>query len=66
MKIVLIAGTIFPQQSPRAFRATELAVGLAKQGHEVTIYAILGEYINGNSKRPIKPNSKRPFFSQNT
>lgn len=44
MKIVLIAGTIFPQQSPRAFRATELAVGLAKQGHEVTIYAILGDY----------------------
>lgn len=44
MKIVLIAGTIFPQQSPRAYRATELAVGLAKQGHDVTIYAILGEY----------------------
>lgn len=44
MKIVIIAGTITPHITPRAFRATELACSLARLGHEVTIYAILGNY----------------------
>ena len=38
MRIVLIAGTIMPHISPRAFRTTELAVSLARLGHDVTVY----------------------------
>ena len=33
-----------PATSPRAFRATELAVALAKMGHNVNVYAHLGKY----------------------
>lgn len=43
MKIIIISGTIHPHISPRSFRTTELAVGLAKKGHEVTLYSILGD-----------------------
>lgn len=44
MKIVLIARTIYPLLSPRAFRTTELAKQFAKQGHDVVVYAVLGDY----------------------
>ena len=44
MKIVIISQVIFPRQSPRSFRATELAKYFAKQGHEVLLYAVLGGY----------------------
>lgn len=44
MRVIIITGTIFPNISPRAFRSTELACGLAKLGHDVTVYAILGNY----------------------
>lgn len=44
MRIIIVSGSLFPEVSPRSFRATELACGLAKLGHDVTIYAILGKY----------------------
>lgn len=44
MKIVIISRIILPLLSPRAFRATELAKELARQGHDVTLYAVLGKY----------------------
>lgn len=44
MKILIISRNIFPTQSPRAFRTTELARELVRQGHEVTVYALLGAY----------------------
>ena len=44
MKIVIVAGTITPHITPRAFRATELACSLSSLGHDVTIYAVLGKY----------------------
>lgn len=44
MKIVIIAGTITPHITPRAFRTTELACSLARLGHDVTVYAVLGQY----------------------
>lgn len=44
MRIVIISGTIFPHISARSFRTTELAKGLARMGHDVTVYAILGKY----------------------
>jgi len=43
-KILIIARAIHPARYPRAFRATELAIELAKQGHEVILYAVLGDY----------------------
>ena len=43
-KILIIARAIYPAQFPRAYRATELATELARQGHEVILYALLGKY----------------------
>lgn len=44
MKFLIVAQAIFPSQVPRSFRATELAKGLAKEGHDVTLYALTGNY----------------------
>lgn len=43
MKIVLISRIIYPLLSPRAFRTTELAREFARLGHDVTVYAVLGD-----------------------
>jgi glycosyltransferase involved in cell wall biosynthesis len=43
-KIIIISYVILPVQFPRAYRTLELALELAKQGHDVTLYAVLGEY----------------------
>lgn len=43
MKIAIIAQCIHPTQTPRSFRAFELAKQLAKE-HDVTLYALLGKY----------------------
>ena len=44
MKVVIISQVIHPRQSPRSFRATELAKYFAKFGHEVLLYGALGDY----------------------
>lgn len=44
MRIAIISQVIFPRQSPRANRATELAKFFAKGNHEVYLYAVLGKY----------------------
>lgn len=36
-KILIVTKGFYPENSPRAFRATELAKAFAKQGHEVTV-----------------------------
>ena len=51
MNIVIISRTIFPLLSPRAFRATELATELAKRGHSVTLYAVLGQFDYSNFQK---------------
>ncbi len=38
MKILIISGAFYPQNSPRAFRTTELAKELIRLGHAVTVY----------------------------
>lgn len=43
MKIVLIGQWAYPEQNPRAQRAWHLGVRLAKDGHDVTLYALLGK-----------------------
>lgn len=44
MKILVISQHLHPMQTPRAHRTTELVKELARQGHEVTVYAVLGKY----------------------
>lgn len=44
LNILIISRIIFPTNSPRAFRTTELAAELTRQGHQVTIYAVLGKH----------------------
>lgn len=43
-KILIVSRTIFPRRAPRAYRATELAIQLAKYGHDVSLYGVLGDY----------------------
>ena len=43
-KILIISRTIFPHIAPRSHRATELAKELARQGHDVTLAAVLGKF----------------------
>lgn len=43
-KIVVISRTILPSQAPRSQRATELVKEFARQGHDVTVYAVLGDF----------------------
>lgn len=38
MKILLVSYFFFPENTPRAFRAHELAKEFARMGHEVTVY----------------------------
>lgn len=44
MKIVIISQVIYPRISPRSFRATELAKQLARLGHDVSLYAVTGDF----------------------
>lgn len=44
MKILIIAHVIYPFQSPRSFRATELAKEFALAGNDVTIYGNNGDF----------------------
>jgi hypothetical protein len=37
-KILIVSAAFYPQNSPRAFRTTELALELARQGHRVVVY----------------------------
>lgn len=44
LKIVIIAKNCYPALGPRAHRTTELAKELARRGHQVKVYALLGNY----------------------
>lgn len=44
LKIVIISQVIHPSLLPRAHRATQLAIELAQKGHNVVLYALLGNY----------------------
>lgn len=44
MKIVIISQKSFPLLGPRAHRTTELAKEFARLGHDVIVYALLGNY----------------------
>lgn len=38
-KILVVSGSFYPMNTPRAFRTTELVKEFARQGHEVTLWA---------------------------
>lgn len=42
MRISIVCGYYYPQNTPRAFRAAELAEELVRRGHEVHVYTITG------------------------
>ena len=42
--ILIISQHVFPKQTPRAHRTTELAIEFSRQGYDVTVYAVLGNY----------------------
>ncbi len=44
MKIVIIAQNCYPSLGPRAHRTTELAKEFARRGHQVIVYALLGDF----------------------
>lgn len=44
MKILVISQHLFPMQTPRAHRTTELVKELGRQGHAVTLYAVIGKF----------------------
>lgn len=44
MKILIVSGAFYPENSPRSFRTTELTKELVKQGHEITLYIPKKDY----------------------
>lgn len=44
MKILIVSNSFYPQNSPRAFRTTELAKEFSNLGHQVTVYAPLSDH----------------------
>lgn len=43
-KVVIISSVFYPRNTPRANRATELAKEFGRQGYEVVVYALLGDF----------------------
>lgn len=44
MKILIVSGAFFPENSPRSFRTTELVKEFYSQGHDVTVYIPSRDY----------------------
>lgn len=44
MTISIVCGYYYPQNTPRSFRAAELAEELARRGNEVVVYTITGDH----------------------
>lgn len=66
-KIVIISSEIFPRNTPRANRATELAKEFGKQKYEVFLYAVLGnyDYTNFESEHNIKVKNLGKYIFSN-
>lgn len=54
MKVVIISRYIYPAIAPRPMRATELAKEFARQGHDVRLYGIIGDYDYTNFEKKHK------------
>lgn len=65
--ILIISRATFPNQSPRSMRTDELAKELARQGHNVTLYVLTGDYDYDQYKIDTNINIKslgETYFSQ--
>ena len=65
-KIIIISRAIYPANYPRSFRATELAIEMARCGHDVSLYGVLGryDYKDFEKKYNVKiKNICKPLFS---
>ena len=64
MKILIISGSFYPENSPRSFRTTELAKEFSRMGQDVTAYIPSNEYnYSGFQKEwriAIKPYTEIP------
>src|SRR5690554_4723211 len=70
MKIVIISRVIYPANAPRPVRATELAKEFARQGHNVFLYGLLGNYnyeiFENETKIKVKSLGKTYFSRLNS
>ena len=48
MKILLVSGYFYPENTPRAYRTFELAKELSRQGHNVKVICFSGTLVNEN------------------
>jgi hypothetical protein len=51
MRILIVTRSFFPENSPRAFRATELSKEFARQGHEVVVLTLKKPEIHNDFER---------------
>ena len=63
MKILIVSGSFYPNNSPRSFRTTELAKEFCRLGHDVTIYIpSLGfDYSEFKKEWPITIKTYKPI-----
>ena len=54
MKILIVSGFFYPQNTPRAFRTTELAKEFARLGHDVVYISLSRILIILNSRKRIQ------------
>ncbi len=64
LKIAIIGQWCYPANTPRAFRAWELAKEFAREGHDVTLYALLGEYDYSNLEKTLNFKIKNLGYSK--
>ena len=67
MKILIVSGSFYPQNTPRAFRTTELAKRFCKLGHDVTVYVpeMDCDYSAFLKEFPIKIRNYQKFKGRN-
>lgn len=51
MRILIVTRSFFPENSPRAYRATELCKEFARQGHEVVVFTLKKPKIHNDFER---------------
>ena len=70
MRIVVISRCIYPKNAPRPFRATELAKFFAKNGHNVTLFGVIGEFdyrdFESSTNIEVRPIGKMRFSTVNS
>lgn len=63
MKILIISGIFYPEQTPRTFRTSELAIQLAKYGHDVKLIVPRGDFdfVSYSKKYNVEVQTYKPW-----